>query len=685
MSRHVDLCLGIDSDCSRHWLIANRAAREEYGEMAAHRQSQLRLETRALDVSDIRQLLELSDVVTQAMSLVHFTGDVGILDELAKYVRGPWDFSQEIPVEVKSRIRDGLAPLLVQYLRGELAEPALPSGDLLLKMMDVSVGQHVPDEYLPMMSSLLGLRPGVGDAAGVDAEGEAPASIEFGPSGAPSVLVIGAGVSGICIGVRLKALGIPFTIIEKNDAVGGTWYENTYPGCAVDTPNHFYSYTFESNLDWSHYFSRGGENLSYLKRVAEKYGLLQHIRFETEVTRLAYQEGRQVWQVTLRDKSGRDDLLDANIVVSAVGQLNRPLIPEFEGLETFQGPVFHTARWDHSQNLSGRRVALVGSGASAVQVGPEIAPEVSELVIFQRTPPWIAMNPNYHRAVSEEKVWALKNIPYYANWYRFQLAWGSCDGIHPTLKKDPNWSDGLRSMNAANNQTRENLVAHIRSQVGDDPELLEKVIPSYPPYGKRMLRDSNWYKTLKRDNVKLVSKAVVRVHADQVEDASGERYEVDAIILATGFKANDMLGHMEVQGRNELTLAEVWGADDPKAYLGMTVPGFPNLFFMFGPNTNYAHGGSWINAAEGQSKYIVHCITEMAQTNSRSFECKPEVFEAYNHLVDEAHAQMVWGQENVKSWYKNSKGRVFSLSPFRLVDHWKWMNSLQATDYVWKQ
>lgn len=627
--------------------------------------------------TDLQAALKAADISTLTMVLVQLTGDESLLDKVQPYIFGPWDYMERVPPELKQEIRSRLADVLSHEPVDHPVSPAL-----LRRMMDVCVGQPVPAEYVPMMAEQLGLNVSDGAEAkplrGSTAPWKAP------QDGALSVLVIGAGISGLCAAIKLKEAGIPYTVIEKNPTVGGTWYENIYPGCGVDTPNHFYSFSFEPNHDWTHYFSKRDEIFGYISSVAEKYQVKDNIRFNTAVVSAEFDATKSIWRVVIQPEGQPQQTLQANIVISAVGQLNRPFVPAIPGLERFKGPAFHTAQWDASQDLTGRRVVMIGTGASGMQVGPAIAEDVEHLTIFQRTPHWVTSNPNYHRMVSDGKKWALKHIPFYAQWYRFQLAWASADGIHASLRLDPTWPTPERSMNAKNEEARQVLVRRIRDEVGDDEELLAKVIPDYPPYGKRMLRDSHWYSTLKRPNVDLVTTGIREVTEDSIVSNTGEVYPADVIVLATGFRAGEMLAPMEVRGLNGTNLRDVWGADNPKAYLGVTVPGFPNLFLMFGPNTNYAHGGSAIFSAEGQVRYIMQVLQEMSSQGASAIECKQDIHDAYNDSVDEMHSQMVWGQGNVKSWYKNSHGRVFSISPWRLFDHWKWMSNFNKDDYLWK-
>ncbi len=605
------------------------------------------------------------------MVYVQLSGDEAALDEYRPYITGPWSFHEQAPVELKHKLYDRVISLLDDLDRGRRAPAPPPSEALLRKMMEVAVAQPVPDEYMPLIKHEMGLA------------GAPPLEVTWRKRPPDEVLknfkvlIIGAGESGLCAGIKLQALGIPFVIIEKNRTVGGTWYENRYPGCGVDTPNHFYCYSFEPNHDWSRHFSPRQELWQYLERCADKYDVRRHIRFNTEVAQAVFDENAQRWKITLH--TGEE--MQANALVCAVGQLNRPHIPDIPGLAEFRGPKFHTGAWDDSVQLAGKRVALIGTGASGMQAGPSIAPQVGHLSIFQRSPHWAIHNPNYHATVKEGMKWALKHLPFYSQWLRFQLFWASADGLYASLQVDPSWPTPDLSLNATNHGMREKLVEHIRSELNDDPELVRKAVPMYPPYGKRMLRDNHWYRMLTRPNVSLVTDPIDHVEPDGILTKDGTKHPLDVLILATGFQANRMTWPMRIAGRGGRTLRELWGEDDPRAYLGITVPGFPNFFVMYGPNTNLAHGGSAIFHSECQTRYTLLALRELLENGHAAMEVKQEVHDAFNRRVDEVHAKMVWSHRGVGSWYKNKRGRVFATSPWRLVDYWNFTNRLEPSDY----
>jgi 4-hydroxyacetophenone monooxygenase len=623
----------------------------------------------------LSQALAAADPATLLLALVQLTGERRWLELARPFIRGPMNYQEFMPEPLRAQVRDRLTQVLADIARSGKTPERRTDDALLREMMAFATGEAVSDDYIAMM------REDLTD------DSLASRSLQWRKPPDPAtlqgieVVIIGAGMSGLYAGIQLQQAGIPFVILEKNEAVGGTWYENIYPGCGVDTPNHFYSYAFEPNHDWSHFFAKRDELWNYFERVADKYDLRKHIRFGTEVVEARYDEEDASWRITAQDAGGTPREFSARVLVSAVGVLNRPKLPDIAGLQSFAGPAFHTAQWDRNFDWRAKRVAMIGTGASGHQVGPTIAPAVERLTIFQRSPHWVVPNPNYHEGVSDGKKWALANIPFYLRWYRFQLFWSFADGLHDALKVDPDWPDPQRSLNALNEKHRRFMEKHMRSELRDRPDLLEKVIPDYPAYGKRILIDNHWFKMLKRPNVDLVTDAIDAIVPEGVRTSGGKVWPADALVFATGFAVSKMLHPMAVFGRDGRELHEVWGADDAKAYLGLTVPGFPNFFMLTGPNTGLAHGGNQIFMTECGVRYMMLALRELVEGGHRSIECRPEVYESYNREVDATHARMVWTHKGMTNWYRNINGRVFAITPWRLVEYWKMTSRFDAAEY----
>ncbi len=621
-------------------------------------------------------LLDVS-IPTLMLSLVHMSGDPTL-------IRGPLKpaglFLNEVQgfmsADDKAAARKLALEVIADYRDRGCPEPEPIGAELLKEMMEWLVCESVPDEYVPLLLEELELD-------GLDHHAVQSTSVS-GPSAHPDfpVVVIGCGESGLLAGIRLKEAGIPFTIVEKNSGVGGTWYQNTYPGARVDVGNHFYCYSFEPSDHWTHFFAEQPELQAYFEGVLERHGIGPHVRWETEVTEAVWNDATATWTVHTRERDGTAATLQARAVISAVGQLDRPAIPTIQGQYQFDGPAFHSAQWDHSVALGGKRVAMIGAGASGFQIAPAIAEQVAHLTVFQRTAQWMFPNPNYHAEVGPGVRWALRHLPFYGRWYRFLLFWPGCDKGLAAARVDADYPDQHRAVSELNELTRVMFTEWITSQVGDDAELLAKVVPDYPATGKRTLQDNgSWLRTLTRPDVELVRTPIARIEPDAVVTEDGVRHPCDVIVYATGFQATKMLWPMSIVGRDGELLSDRWG-ERPTAYLGITVPGFPNFFCMYGPGTNLASGGSLIFHSECQMRYITGCLEQLIASGHRAMEPRKDKTDDWVRRTQSELAKMVWAQPSIKhSFYKNSHGEVYTLSPWRLVDYWTWTRTPDPNDF----
>lgn len=516
------------------------------------------------------------------------------------------------------------------------------------------------------------LMPLLLDELSLDGDANAPSWTldEVAPGVDFPVVIIGAGMSGLLMGHRLKQAGIPFSIIEKNPDVGGTWFENIYPGCRVDNPSHTYSFSFWDRTTWPNFYSPQPVLLDYWRDFAERTGVREHIRFGHEVTSVAFDESSGEWTVTTVDADGTHEELVGRAVVAATGQLNRPRYPALEGLDDFTGPAFHSARWDPSVDLTGKRVAVIGTGASAVQIVPNIAGQVKQLSVFQRSAPWLAPMPTYTQEFPATMSWLLQVIPNYAKIYRFWRFSQNIDGILPFTRFDPEWQSEENSGSELNEQLRQALTESLVAQADGDADLLAKVIPQYRPVTKRMLiDDGSWMTALKRDNVELVTDPIVRVTDHGIETEEGGEQEFDVLIYATGFTPSEFQASISITGRDGRDLHNYW-AGDARAHLGLTVPGFPNLFMLYGPNTNIVVNGSIIFFSECGSHFVMESIHHMLEHGHRTMECTQEALDAFVEESDQANARHVWGAPDAVSWYKNAVGRVSQNWGLSLIDYW---------------
>ncbi len=627
------------------------------------------------DAQIAEALLDVS-IPTLMLSLVHMSGDPnlirGDLRPAGLFLNEVQGYMSECD---KATVRKIALEVIADYRDRGCPEPEPIGPDLLQEMMQWLVCEPVPREYVPMLLEEMEL----------DGRDSRAARSTRRPADDCPVVVIGCGESGLLAGIRLKEAGIPFTIVEKNAGVGGTWWENTYPGARVDVGNHFYCYSFEPTDQWTHYFAEQPELQAYFQTVMDRHDIGRHVLWETEVTEASWEDASATWTVRTLDRDGATTELSARAVISAVGQLNRPHLPAINGQQDFVGPAFHSSEWDHAVDLRGKRVAMIGAGASGFQIAPTIADDVDRLTVFQRTAQWMFPNPNYHAEVGPGVQWALRHLPFYGRWYRFLLFWPGCDKGLDAARVDADYPDQKTAVSEINEITRIMFTEWISSQVGDDPELLAKVVPDYPATGKRTLQDNgSWLRALTRDNVELVRTGIDRVEADAVVTVDGERYPADVIVYATGFEANKTLWPMTIVGRDGEILGERWG-ERPTAYLGITIPGYPNFFCMYGPGTNLASGGSLIFHSECQMRYITECLELLIASVHKSMEPTEERTADWRDRSQAEMRKMVWSQPSIKhSFYKNSFGEVYGLSPWRLVDYWAWTREPDPGDFVFR-
>lgn len=628
------------------------------------------------DDRTLREALAEANLPTLQLTLAHLTGDLGWLSGRftpSRTVATDDNDTAGLDAETQHEVRAAAFDVLRAIRAGEREVPPPPRDEDIIGALSASLGEQVPGEYATTMAEEAGFH----GRAGVDWTNGRPAAADDFP-----VLVIGAGSSGIGIGVALERLGVPYTIVERQQRVGGVWQANTYPGAAVDTPTNLYSFSFFPNPEWRRYYARQPEIRAYLERTADTFGVRPHIRFGIEVTRATWSEDDQRWDVALRHADGSAETVHASVVVSCVGVLTRAKIPSLPGMAEFTGSMFHSSEWPEDCDLTGRKVAVVGTGATAMQIIPAVAGVAERVVVCQRTPQWVVPNSNYLRDMSDATRLLMAQVPYYASFYRLRLIWMFQDKLLATLRRDPDWPHQDRSINAVNEKHRVFLTKYIEEQVGDRPDLMAKVLPDYPAYGKRILMDNSWYRTLRRDNVELVADTVTGFDRDHVLTAGGERIPADVVVLATGFHASRMLWPMEVTGRDGVTLRSKWGEEDATAYLGVAVPGFPNFFVINGPNTQLGHGGSAIYVNECSTAYIVQLVIAMIERSLGAVEVREDVADCYVRRVDAEHDKLIWTHPGMTNWYKNAAGRVTATIPWRGVDYWKMTRHPDLAHYV---
>lgn len=486
------------------------------------------------------------------------------------------------------------------------------------------------------------------------------------------IAIIGTGFAGLCMAIQLKKLGHDhFTLFEKADRIGGTWRENTYPGAECDIPSSLYSFSFERNPRWTYKWSEQAEILSYLEHCASKYDINPHIQFNHTIKDIEFNEVQQNWTVSCDSGANGTKEQVFDIVVSAVGQLHKPLKPKIEGQENFRGEQFHSAQWDHQIDLSNKRVNVIGNAASAVQFLPQISPKVKQLNIFQRSANWIL--PKNDREYFAIEKWLGAAFPILTKFYRF-LIWAGAEAyVYQLMNANgPKW---LR------NHAKQKAIEYIEENI-DSLALRKKLIPDYPIGAKRVLFSDDIYEGLNRANVEVLTESIKKIESNGIRTQDNELHECDVLIYATGFDASTFLTPMMVRGKDNVVLNDIWQREGAEAYLGVTHKGFPNFFMMYGPNTNLGHN-SIIIMIESQTRYILSCLQALDDNNAKTLDVKPEVQAVYNQEIQDRMKDKIWSAVD-KSWYKTA-GKVTNNWVGRTGEYIKRTREMNPQDYLFTE
>jgi cation diffusion facilitator CzcD-associated flavoprotein CzcO len=476
------------------------------------------------------------------------------------------------------------------------------------------------------------------------------------------VAIMGAGFSGLCMAIALKKAGHnSFRIFEKAGDLGGTWRDNRYPGCACDVPSHLYSFSFEQNPDWSRSYSPQPEIWRYMKHCADKYGLHSHLTFNAAVTDAVFDEANHFWRIKLAD----GETATARALVSGVGALHLPAYPKIKGLRDFAGPAFHSSEWDESVDLSGKRVGVIGTGASAIQIVPEIVHKVKQLTLFQRTPPWVL--PRMDHGFSARAKRLFRHVPGLQRLFR--------GAIYANMEMRALGFLGNRKLM----QRIEKLALDYIGNTVADPALRKALTPDYQIGCKRILISDDYYQTFNRPNVSLVTAPIDHATLDGIVTADGRLHEFDALIFATGFRANEPLAEIHVGGRDGHTLAHDWRSG-AEAYYGITVAGYPNFFVLLGPNTGLGHN-SIIFMIEAQVRYVMHCLSWLFREGADEVEVRADVQRAFNAKLKKDMDSTVW-QSGCHSWYLNENGTNSTIWPGFTVSYWWQTRQPDPHDFV---
>jgi 4-hydroxyacetophenone monooxygenase len=565
-------------------------------------------------------------------------------------------------------IRAKAAAFLKQYRDSGAKEIPCGPRERLHRSLNLTAGADLPDCEMGLWLEQLALDPW---ARGIHWLAPPPAKKleEF------TVAVIGAGMGGLNAAVLMKQAGVRYFVIEKNPEVGGTWFENHYPGARVDSTSRTYTHIYGVDYVYPYAFCPRSENLKYFQWMADHFDLRKDITFNTEIASVIWDESAKMWELRGNGPDG-PRVWRANAVIASVGFLSRPQMPTIEGMETFRGPSFHTARWPDDLDLTGKRVAVIGTGATGYQMVPELAKLAGHTYVFQRTANWCYDVPNYLAPFPPQVTWLDRNFPYIMNFIRFRLAWISGpDHGKQTIRIDPDFKDP-HARSARNKKMRDARVAFISRKLAGRPELIPKMIPEAPCHSARpIIVDSNYsiYDALLRDDVTLMSDGIEKITPTGIR-TGGVDLPIDVIVYATGYKASDYLWPMEVRGRGGKHVDELWAKDGARAYLGSMLPGFPNFFMIYGPNTNnFGVGLQIVDSEEIVTRFILECIGGLISQNKQTVDVKTDAYWHFNDEVDRNEATMMYKDPRARNYYTNKFGRSATNMPIDLRKMWTWL------------
>lgn len=616
--------------------------------------------------STARAAIDQANLNVLRLALYQMTGD----EELTKVrivhvpVRGGAFFAYVVADEDAQMVKDKALAYLMTDRTGTRVTP--PADDQLRQMMALFTGEPLTDGEFALGREELAFDEFPRGAAW-NAERPAHASDH-------QVVIIGAGASGIAAGIQFERLGIPYIIVERQGDIGGTWHLNHYPDARVDTNSYLYQFKFEKNYPWTEYFASQGEVKRYLEHIARKYGVYDKIRFNVSLDRAVYDNNRHSWVLDLTDAVGGAEQLVANFIISGAGLFSTPKLPDIAGIETFQGDTFHTTAWDNEYSPAGKRIAIIGNGSTGVQVMQGLADTAEQMYVLMRTPQWISPMEGYRELIPDEVKWLFANMPAYWNWYCYS-AQTTAAGMQAAQEYDRAWQATGGQIGPRNDALRSALTAYIRTRLGDREDLIEKVTPDYAPLARRLVVDNGWYDSLLKPNVELVTEGIARVLPNGIEFTDGRTIEVDTLIVAAGFEVSKYLWPAEYVGVDGTSMEQLWETDGPRAFLGLVVPNFPNLFMFYGPNSQ-ARAGSFLSWIEIWARYAAQAVVDVIDSDARSITVKQEVFERYNDVLDTAHNNLIWQHEAPagRNYYVNKFGRQNVNLPWTLGEYFLMVN-----------
>lgn len=628
----------------------------------------------------IKDAVEGANANALRLSLYQLTGspELAQMDVKKELIRGGAMMDYNLSKADESIVKEkALAFLLDRENSHPTGKAPVPSMDEATDLMKLFCGSQNPPSKAELDLGFEEL-----------AFGDFPRAVEWTKQPTPEhlskyhVVIVGAGICGISTAVSLDRLGISYTVIERQAGVGGTWLLNTYPEARVDTLGFTFQYKFEKGYRWKNMFPTALELRKYLEHVANKYKITQKCLFNRELVAATWDEEENLWRLTLKstDASNTEEVsMNSNFIISAGGLFATVNLPDIAGVGDFQGKMFHTTAWDHSFQYKDKRVAVIGNGSSGAQLVPGLAREVKSLSVFMRTPNWIAPYEGYRDEVPQTLSWILEKLPYYSNWHFFA---GYLRGMQlpPLQINDSKWQADGGITNERNDQMSKGLAQYIRSKVNGDEDLVRKLTPSQAPLVRRLVVDNGFYDALMRDNVELVTERIERFTSKGIATADSKEREFDLIVLGCGFKPTEYLFPCSYRGRGGATLDKLWSKDGARSYLGLTLPGFPNLYTLYGPNHQPRGGPSLHSWSEIWGRYAIASIVWVIENNKQSAEVKREVYDEYNVRLDAANKTLIW-ERDPTSYFINKHGRQSVNMPWTSDEYHAWVRKPNMEDY----
>lgn len=630
-----------------------------------------------MDRQFIKKAVENSDLNALRIALLQATGDSEL--EAMRVIRIPLRAGASVTFSVSPEDRSRLVDKAVDFLltRASTFEKSVPSDGLLRELMQCYAANKVmSDEDFEVRKPFVALDP-YPRAAHWNNEG--PTELEPGFM----IAIVGAGFSGLAMAVQLEKLGLPYVLFERRSEIGGTWSINTYPDARVDTPSSVYEFSFEKQYPWTEYFARQGEVRNYLEHIAHKYNVYSKIHFCHDVKSGTFDERTSTWQLDITNKEGKHDTFKANFVLSAAGLFSSPRELEVEGREDFKGEFVHSTEWNSENTAAGKSVAVIGNGSTGVQMLRSISKEAKQVYVFQRSPQWISPRERYGEVVPIEERWLLDNMPYYWNWSRYTTAYATLDA-YQLMVPDPEWQASGGKFNRSNDSVRNSLIDYIATQCEGRKDLIQKLTPQSAPFARRLVVDNGWYRTLLEEHVELVTEPISRFTPNGIVTADGKVRQVDLVVASIGFAVEKYVWPADYLGRGGCSLQKSWN-DGAYAYMGTLVPGLPNFFLLFGPNSMNAvgEGGTLPTQAEMWAAYVAKAIMLVLDRKARSIEVKATACDEYNKRIDEASRGLIWTTEGKKVhnyWLRN--GRLQVSYPWPLAVMQKHLQNIQVEDLI---